>query len=224
MGLAFGRKYGSVLEAHHAQLSFFERSDLEQLGISHGNAIEWPEALMATGTVNDAIRFDVCDYMPANNLKRTDRASMAHGLELRAPFLDFEFASFCMSLPYRLKVSTNEDKMILRDAFASQWPKVIRSRSKQGFGAPVKRWLQDPAVRQLERAHLLERHAPLYDLVSFGATQEILSRSTPMQRWTLLVLAVWLAHKAVAPASAESHLVSHGSTQVLRVKPVSQNV
>jgi asparagine synthase (glutamine-hydrolysing) len=190
MGLAFGRRYGSPLAAHQAQLSFFEQRDLEKLGLA-------PSAAPAdAGTMDDAIRSDVTDYMPANNLTRTDRASMAHGLELRAPFLDFEFASFCMSLPFRLKVSTNEDKIILRRAFASQWPALIRNRSKQGFGAPLARWLKDPAIRQIEQSHLLDRRAPIFDVLPFGATHEVLRRGSPMQRWTLLILAVWLAHRS----------------------------
>ena len=133
--------------------------------------------------------------MPANNLTRSDRASMAHGLELRAPFLDIEFASFCLSLPFRLKVSTEEDKIILRQAFASQWPASIRSRSKQGFGAPLARWLQDPAIMSLERRFLGDSAAPIYDLVSYRGTQKILRLGNSMQRWTLLVLAVWLAQR-----------------------------
>ena len=204
MGLAFGRKYESVLAAHHAQLSFFERGDLVKLGLAQMSST----TSAANGTMDDAICSDVLDYMPANNLKRTDRASMAHGLELRAPFLDFELATFCMSLPFRLKVSTDDDKIILRQAFASQWPRIIRNRSKQGFGAPLGRWLQDPAVRALERQHLLERRAPIYDVLPFGAAQEMLGRSTPMQRWTLLNLAVWLAHKSAAPNPARSHDMS----------------
>ena len=143
--------------------------------------------------MDDAIRFDVDDYMPADILTKIDRASMAHGLELRAPFLDVEFASFCLSLPYRLKVSTHEDKIILRQAFAAQWPAPIRSRSKQGFGAPLARWFQDSAIRELERCFLQDPGAPIYELISYRGTQQILRRNHLMQRWTLLVLAVWLA-------------------------------
>jgi len=211
MGLAFGRRYGSPLAAHHAQLSFFERSDLEKLGLGASVAEASAHAPRDAGTLDDVIRSDVTDYMPANNLKRTDRASMAHGLELRAPFLDFEFASFCMSLPFRLKVSTDDDKIILRRAFASQWPALIRNRSKQGFGAPLARWLRDPAIRQIEQSHLLDRRAPIYDLLPFGAAQEVLRRSSPMQRWTLLILAVWLAYRSSAPDLSESRDAGAGA-------------
>jgi len=193
MGLAYGRRYPSILAAHGGQLSLFERRDLEQLGLREGLPSGVLEASNEAGSMDDAIRFDVDDYMPADILTKIDRASMAHGLELRAPFLDVEFASFCLSLPYRLKVSTREDKIILRQAFAAQWPAPIRSRSKQGFGAPLTRWFQDSAIRELERCFLLNPSAPIYELISYRGTQQILRRNHLMQRWTLLVLAVWLA-------------------------------
>lgn len=195
MGLANGRQYPSVLAAHRGQLSFFDSRDLEQLGLLDGKLGSLSEASNEAGSMEDAMRLDVDDYMPADILTKIDRASMAHGLELRAPFLDVEFASFCLSLPYRLKVSTHEDKIILRRAFAARWPAVIRSRSKQGFGAPLGKWLQDRTIRDLERHLLQDASAPIYDLLSYRGTQEILKRNNTMQRWSLLVLAVWLAAK-----------------------------
>lgn len=192
-GLAYGRQYPSTLAAHRGQLSFFEQRDLEQLGIVGSLPSSGFAPSDAWGSIDDAIRFDVDDYMPADILTKIDRASMAHGLELRAPFLDVEFASFCLSLPYRLKVSTREDKIILRQAFAAQWPAPIRSRSKQGFGAPLARWFPDSAIRELERCFLRDPGAPIYELISYRGTQQILQRNNLMQRWTLLVLAVWFA-------------------------------
>jgi asparagine synthase (glutamine-hydrolysing) len=146
-----------------------------------------------SGSMDDAIRLDVEDYMPANNLTRTDRAAMAHGLELRAPFLDVELASFCMTLPYRLKVSTRADKIVMREAFSQQWPVEIRNRSKQGFGAPLARWLEEPAIRDLEVRYLADPNAPLYSVMSRRGVDEILRKRHPIQKWTLLVLGVWLA-------------------------------
>lgn len=195
MGLGYGRRYFSTLAAHHGQMSIFEQRDLEQLGVVAGRSPSVPEAIDVSGSMEDVLRFDVDDYMPADILTKIDRASMAHGLELRAPFLDVEFASFCLSLPYRLKVSTSEDKIILRQAYAAQWPASIRSRSKQGFGAPLARWLHDPAIRELERSFLHEPGAPIFRFLSYHGTQQILQRNDLMQRWTLLVLAVWLAQK-----------------------------
>ena len=83
---------------------------------------------------------------------------------------------------------------MLRRAYSAQWPVSIRSRGKQGFGAPLARWLQDPTIRELERSLLQEPSAPIFKLLSYHGTQQILLRNNLMQRWTLLVLSVWLAH------------------------------
>jgi asparagine synthase (glutamine-hydrolysing) len=201
VGLAHGRQYASILEAHRAQLSFFNSEALRLLGLA--DVAPEPDGFGPAGAMDDAIRFDVEDYMPANNLLRTDRASMANGLELRAPFLDVEFASFCMSLPYRLKVSTRADKIILRQAFSQQWPVEIRKRSKQGFGAPLARWLQEPGIQDLECRCVSDPHAPLYQVLAERGVRQVLAAGDPIQRWTLLVLGLWLT-KAQAASKADS--------------------
>lgn len=195
MGLGYGRRYPSMLAAHSGQLSIFEQRDLELLGIQGGRFIRALHAADGSGSMDDVLRFDTEDYMPADILTKIDRASMAHGLELRAPFLDVEFASFCLTLPYRLKVSTSEDKIILRQAYSAQWPESIRSRSKQGFGAPLARWFLHPSIFELEQSILRDSAAPIFKILSYHGTQQILLRNNLMQRWTLLVLAVWLAQK-----------------------------
>lgn len=194
-GMGLGQQYESLLSAHRAQLSFFDSQELKRLGLNDEATGTSPEGGAISGTMDDVIRMDISDYMPANNLTRIDRASMAHGLELRAPFLDVDFATFCISLPYRLKVSTSDDKIILRQAFSTRWPPLIRNRSKQGFGAPLERWLKDPGIRALEEQYLFKRSAPIYDIVPAPALLDMLGRMNPIQRWTVLVLAVWLAEK-----------------------------
>jgi asparagine synthase (glutamine-hydrolysing) len=194
MGLALGRQYQSVLEAHRCQMPFFQQNELEQLGVGTVLPGTASSPVDSAGSMDDVLRFDVEDYMPADILTKIDRASMAHGLELRAPFLDVDFAYFCTSLPYRLKVSTLEDKIILRQAFATQWPAVIRNRNKQGFGAPLQRWFQDPAVLEVEQRCLQDPAAPIYGLLDYTGTKQVLQASNLMQRWTLLVLGVWLMY------------------------------
>lgn len=195
MGLAFGRQHESVLAAHRAQLSFFEESELQALGLENDSSPAAAELSSSSGSMDDVLRFDIEDYMPADILTKIDRASMAHGLELRSPFLDVDFASFCLSLPYRLKVSTEEDKIILRRAFSGQWPESIRRRTKQGFGVPLQRWFQNPGICELERRFLQDSSAPIYDVISYGGTQKILRVKNVHQRWSLLILAVWLAQR-----------------------------
>ena len=79
-------------------------------------------------------------YLPEDVLTKVDRASMAHGLEVRSPLLDHEVVELAMGLPARLRLR----KALLREAAAPVVPKEILSRRKMGFGVPVSAWLAGP--------------------------------------------------------------------------------
>jgi asparagine synthase (glutamine-hydrolysing) len=145
-----------------------------------------------TGTTSDMMRFDADLYLPGDILVKTDRASMAHGLELRAPFLDIDVASFCLSLPDMLKVDGQQEKLLLRRAYESTWTPEIRGRAKQGFGGPMPQWLRSAPLRDLKRDYLGDRNQAIFGLLDFESAQLYTDRDT-QQTWTLLVLALWLA-------------------------------
>ena len=84
------------------------------------------------GSLDDVLREDAAVYLPGEILAKGDRASMAHGLELRAPFLDVDFASFCISLPSRLKISSDTDKLILREACSALRRRSLRREMGPG--------------------------------------------------------------------------------------------
>jgi asparagine synthase (glutamine-hydrolysing) len=117
---------------------------------------------------------------------------MAHGLELRAPFLDVDLAEFCVSLPPFLKVDDESDKVLLRAAFADSWPEPVRNRTKQGFGAPVEAWLARPDMKELAAELLWNSHSKLFDHCDIAGTTDFLRRASPYQTWLLLNLAAWL--------------------------------
>jgi asparagine synthase (glutamine-hydrolysing) len=136
---------------------------------------------------------DLSDYMPGDILVKTDRASMAHGLELRAPFLDVDFASFCISLPSRLKITAQQDKWILRRCYSEDWPQSIRARDKCGFGAPVHHWLKQDGVVNLKRRILDNPSHSLFSLIPFKGSRQFVGKDN-YQTWILLMLGLWLEH------------------------------
>jgi len=80
------------------------------------------------------------DILP-NILRNFDRTSMAHGVESRAPFLDWRIVCYAFSLPGASKIGANFSKRILRDAMSGILPEVIRTRkSKIGFASPMRAW------------------------------------------------------------------------------------
>jgi asparagine synthase (glutamine-hydrolysing) len=86
--------------------------------------------------------WDVRSYLPDDILTKTDRASMAHGLELRVPLLDHRVAAFAASLPTAFKVRDGVGKQVLRNLLYSYVPREIADRPKMGFGVPVQEWLK----------------------------------------------------------------------------------
>ncbi len=83
-------------------------------------------------------------YLSDCVLTKVDRATMAHGLEARAPFLDRRVVSVAARIPPRLKLAGTTTKKILRDLLAARVPRHIVDRPKKGFGMPVAAWLRGP--------------------------------------------------------------------------------
>jgi asparagine synthase (glutamine-hydrolysing) len=192
MGQSFARRFPSQLAAHRHQLRCFTDAQMRNMGIQMDpSEYDMVNVSNPSGTLNDALNLDVVDYMPANNLTRTDRCSMAHGLELRAPFLDVDLANYCISLPHSLKATTTEDKIALRRTYSNHWPPEIRTRRKQGFGAPIDRWLQTSSMQMLLKEYLGTPSAAVYQHLDFIGTQRLLRSATPAEKWVLLQLGVW---------------------------------
>ncbi|HEV7737644.1 MAG TPA: asparagine synthase-related protein, partial [Chlamydiales bacterium] len=83
-------------------------------------------------------------------LRYADRNSMAHGREVRLPFLDHSLVEFIFSLPAHFKIHEGWTKWILRKAMASALPEEITWRKeKTGFEPPQKQWMEDNGFAEL---------------------------------------------------------------------------
>jgi len=86
---------------------------------------------------------DFVNYLPGNVLHKSDRATMAVGLESRAPFLCREIIELGASIPMAYKISNQrQGKYILRNILEDYLPASISKMPKMGFGAPVSNWLR----------------------------------------------------------------------------------
>ncbi len=150
------------------------------------------EALNTLPVVNQAMYFDTTWYLPGDILVKVDRATMAHGLESRAPFLDVALAEFALSLPYRLKIDNFQTKVILRQATKHLLPAKLINRPKQGFGAPVVNWLKKPEIEPLLQK-VFSKQSALSHLLP-GIPKKAVTNS--YQGWILLVLGLWLEEHA----------------------------
>ncbi len=86
---------------------------------------------------------DFKTYLPGDILTKVDRASMAHSLEVRTPFLDYEFVEWVSALPTSVKLRRGEGKHILKQALRPVLPEQVLFRSKMGFAVPLDLWFRD---------------------------------------------------------------------------------
>ena len=85
---------------------------------------------------------DLTLNMPSAMLTRLDRASMAHSLEARVPFLSHRLVDWAMTVPADLKLRGTTGKFIVRQAVAPWLPRSVMTRPKQGFQIPHAAWLR----------------------------------------------------------------------------------
>lgn len=140
---------------------------------------------------------DIKTYLPGDILTKVDRASMAHGLEVRVPLLDHQLVEWLASLPPELKLKNGAGKYIFKQALRPYLPDQILHRRKMGFSLPLADWFRGPLRQRLQLA--LGRSAlaecGLFDL---AAIQELLAQhlsgrsdhSAPL--WSLLMFDAFL--------------------------------
>jgi asparagine synthase (glutamine-hydrolysing) len=97
---------------------------------------------------------DLKTYLPGDILTKVDRASMAHALEVRSPFLDYELVEWLASLPPDLKLRGREGKYLLKKAMEPHLPHDIMYRPKMGFAVPLAGWFRGPLRATLREALL----------------------------------------------------------------------
>lgn len=85
---------------------------------------------------------DTMSFLPDDCLFKVDRMSMAHGLEVRVPFLDRELVEFAARIPFDLKIRGLTSKYILKKTFSPYLPEEILKQRKQGFTIPISAWLR----------------------------------------------------------------------------------
>ncbi|MBL7852227.1 MAG: asparagine synthase (glutamine-hydrolyzing) [Cyclobacteriaceae bacterium] len=93
-------------------------------------------------TINDILLTDMRLVLPNDMLTKVDRMSMAHGLEIRNPFLDVNVVDFLFTLPDPFKIDGRQRKKLLQDAFRDQLPAELYNRPKKGFEVPLLKWMR----------------------------------------------------------------------------------
>ena len=99
-------------------------------------------------TLNGVLHFNTCTHGLEELLRYADRNSMAHGREVRLPFLSHELVEFIFSLPANFKIRNGWTKWILRETMKAKLPETISwRRDKVGFEPPQKNWMTNKQVK-----------------------------------------------------------------------------
>jgi asparagine synthase (glutamine-hydrolysing) len=92
-------------------------------------------------SLNDRLCRDFHQTLLPSILRNFDRCSMASGVEVRMPFMDWRLVCLSFALPAELKIGRGYTKWILREAMKGRLPEKIRlRRSKIGFNSPMVDW------------------------------------------------------------------------------------
>ena len=98
--------------------------------------------------LNDILHFNITEMGLEELLRFADRNSMAHGREVRLPFLNHELVEFVFSLPSQLKMHDGWTKFLLRNVINKKLPdEIVWRKEKIGFEPPQKKWMEDHAVQ-----------------------------------------------------------------------------
>lgn len=90
---------------------------------------------------------DMNTWLEGDILLKADKMSMAHSLELRVPFLDKEVLKCAEGLTLSQKISKNNTKVLLREAFKDIVPPYMKEKKKLGFPTPIRVWLKSDLGR-----------------------------------------------------------------------------
>lgn len=129
------------------------------------------------------------EWLPSDLLLKADKMTMAHGLEVRVPFLDPQLIRYFRSLPAQQR----QDRALFRTTVAPLLPEAIMNRPKQGFTLPLSRWFTDE--KTLKRITPFIQHLAKRDILDREEVLQILAQPARFKHdhklWVLLVLELW---------------------------------
>lgn len=149
---------------------------------------------LSSTTLDLALHFDRCQFLPNLNLAYVDKAAMAAGVEVRVPLLDEAVVSEALLADPATFVVNGTSKLPLREAARGLVPQEIIDRPKSGFGGPARAWFQgDRSSGLRERVEaaadtgLVERQGArsIFDEAATGRSDAALAA------WALACLQAW---------------------------------
>lgn len=194
--------HNSLLNRYIGFQSLFQTSDLESI-----LRPEFPRlynndfykeifyAIQSTDKIRKLQELDMNTYLPGDLMYKVDIASMANGLEVRSPFLDYRVVEFGLSLPRKFKVKIGSTKFLLRQLAKNFVPEQLIDRPKQGFGIPRAEWIRGD-LKQLIWGVLLDDSSRDRGWFQIDRVERILKKHQEGENldfliWPLFMLELW---------------------------------
>ena len=192
------------------RLAYAAFTDEEKLGLWSASGREWLGGYStsrflhgiyengdpAADDLNRMLQLDIQTLLPGEILYFNDMLSMAHSLEVRAPFLDWRLVELAASIPGSLKIRGRTLKYILRQVAARYLPAAVLDRPKEGFVLPANTWLR-AALEPLLDEVLAEDRLRVHGLYEAAYVRSLRQRfaagddALTFKVWTLVVFQLW---------------------------------
>jgi asparagine synthase (glutamine-hydrolysing) len=143
---------------------------------------------------NQLMYVDLKTYLVDDHLRKVDRMSMACGLEVRLPYLDYRVVEMAMRLPAAYKVNFRRTKIILKQIARPLLPKQVLQGSKKGLTSPIAGWLKGPLAeftRERLSGGIVEELFDPTEISALWREHQGLQADHSRLLWALLTLSVW---------------------------------
>lgn len=139
---------------------------------------------------------DFKTYLVDDILTKVDRASMAHGLEVRVPLLDHEFVEYAAAIPPRFHLQGGQGKALFKRALRDLVPRPILDRHKMGFGVPLAAWFRGELKglfeeRVLARSSFVSEWLDTDTIRGWWGQHQRGTRDYAFSLWSILILESW---------------------------------
>lgn len=184
-------------------LSFFTEEEKKQIWkntqqpTDERYAQQFTKEIQTNVGIEQDVAADFLTYLPEDLLPKVDIASMAFGLEVRAPFLDHKLLEHTAAMPVALKLRGNTTKWILKELAKDLLPTEIVHAKKRGFRLPLNIWFRND-LKEYVYDNLLATNAPLHAYCKPAGIRSLLDEYNKTKIdysdhiWSLLWLNEWL--------------------------------
>ncbi|MDP3784932.1 MAG: asparagine synthase (glutamine-hydrolyzing) [bacterium] len=190
-------RFLSFMAQKEDRIERFLRPEINDAGIAK-DAFEKYFLKNWQDNTNQMMAADFQTWLQDESLLRTDKLTMAHGLEERVPILDLELVKLAFRIPSKFKVGTRfQGKRIFREALKADLPSFVLQEEKRGWFSPASKWLRGD-LKEFAREVLSENYcSESANLFDFKEIQKMLGEHLESKSyhlnilWALLTFQVW---------------------------------